>query len=224
MHSRTTVFDFFSITTQLRLRILVCIMLCALLAACGFRLKGVSPLPFTTLYTNIAENTAFGANIRRAIVASSPQTRFVSDPQSAQARLTQLANRQTRRELSIDAEGHVEEYELSLEFIFQLTDAQGRMVLPPTTLRAFREVPYDPDDAQAKQDEINMIFQDMQQAMVARVVRRLSAPDVAEAFQKAQTQPAVDETLEQSDTPLLQTDRLDDGYLSPTPESSMPLN
>lgn len=201
MHSRATSFAFSTVTAHRWVRALACAMLCAIVAACGFRMKGVSPLPFTTLYTNIAENSAFGANMRRAIVASSPGTRFVADPQDAQARLIQLSNRQIRRELSIDAEGHVEEYELNLEFVFQLTDSKGRIVLPPTALRAVREVPYDPDDAQAKEGEIRMIFQDMQQSMVARVVRHLSAPDVAEAFERASAQPDIDEVLPTESTP-----------------------
>jgi LPS-assembly lipoprotein len=165
------------------------VALCALLAACGFRLKGVAPLPFTTIYTNIAENSAFGAGLRRAIVASSPSTRFVSEPADAQARLTQIANTQSLRELSIDAQGQVEEYELNLEFVFQLTDAQGHVVLAPTTLRATREVPYDPNVVQAKQGEIATVFADMQQSLIDRVVRRLSSPDVAEAFAEAMALP-----------------------------------
>jgi len=171
------------------LRVLACIALCALLAACGFRLKGVSPLPFTTIYTNIAENSAFGAGLRRAIVASSPSTRFVSEPADAQARLTQIANTQSLRELSIDAQGQVEEYELNLEFVFQLTDAQGHVVLPPTTLRATREIPYDPNVVQAKQGEIAAVFNDMQQSLIDRVVRRLASPDVADAFAEAAALP-----------------------------------
>lgn len=168
---------------------IVCVTLCLVLAACGFKMKGVSPLPFTTLYTNIAENSAFGANIRRAIIASSPQTRFVSEPADAQARLIELANNQSLRELSLDAQGRVEEYELNLEFIFQLTDAKGHVILPPTTLRSTRELPYDDSVVQAKQGEITTVFQQMQQSMVDRVVRRLASPDVAEAFQEAKSLP-----------------------------------
>lgn len=176
--------------------VLLLAALCCALAACGFRLKGETPLPFAALYTNIAENSAFGAAMRRAIVASSPGTRLVSSPEEADARLMQLANRQTRRELSIDAAGHVEEYELILEFVFQLTDGEGRIVLPPTTLRAARDMPYDPDDSVAKSGEMAMIFEDMQESMVARVVRRLGSPDVTEAFQSASTAPDSSETMD----------------------------
>lgn len=165
---------------------------CVVLAACGFRLKGVTPLPFDTLYTNIAENSAFGASMRRAIRAASPNTRFVADPAEAQARLLQVANNQRLRELSIDADGRVEEYELTLEFVFQLLDAGGHIILPPTTLRATRELPYDDTMVQAKQSEITDVFQQMQQSMVDRVLRLLSAPDVSAAFANAERQPTAD--------------------------------
>ncbi|HLR77851.1 MAG TPA: LPS assembly lipoprotein LptE [Burkholderiaceae bacterium] len=182
----------------------LCMALCLVLVACGFRLKGASPLPFDTLYTNIEENSPFGANLRRAIVASSPHTRFVSNPGDAEARLTQLANREQLRELSIDADGQVEEYELNLQFVFQLTDAHGRIVLPPTELRATREVPYDPDDSQAKHAEIRMVFEDMQESLIARIVRHLSAPDVTQAFQRVRQEPVPDrlqETLDPVEIP-----------------------
>ncbi|NYT62164.1 hypothetical protein H0A66_07540 [Alcaligenaceae bacterium] len=188
-------------STHRRLRGLACVALCVLLAACGFRLKGVSPLPFTTLYTNIAENSAFGAGMQRAIIASSPQTRFVSDPASAQAKLIQLSNDQNLRELSIDAQGRVEEYELNLVFVFQLTDAKGHLVLPPTTLRVTREIPYDDSVVQAKQGEIASIFQDMQQSLIDRVVRRLASPEVAAAFANASALPIDEQAPASSSQP-----------------------
>jgi LPS-assembly lipoprotein len=193
MHSPMLTSQHFVPTSQRYLRGLACIALCLFLAACGFHMKGVTPLPFTTIYTNIEENSEFGSGIRRAITASSPATRFVTDPQQAQARLTQLSTTQTLRELSLDAQGRVEEYELNLEFVFQLTDDKGHVILPPTTLRSTREIPYDDTVVQAKQGEISTVFKQMQQSLIDRVVRRLSSPDVAHAFANAESQP-VDET------------------------------
>lgn len=191
-------------STHQHLRMLACIALCVLLAACGFRLKGVSPLPFNTIYTNIGENSAFGANIRRAIVASSPHTRFVSEPKQAQARLMQLSNNQSLRELSIDAQGRVEEYELNLVFVFQLTDAQGHIILPPTTLQSVREIPYDDSQVQAKQGEIDTIFQDMQQSLIQRVVRHLASPDVTAAFADAKSMPVEERPADTAPAPSTQ--------------------
>ncbi|TKR56149.1 hypothetical protein D7I39_05975 [Allopusillimonas ginsengisoli] len=179
----------FADLSQTSIRVLVCAFFCVLLAACGFHMKGVSPLPFTTLYTNISENSEFGAGLRRAILASSPGTRFVSDPAMAQARLEQLDNSQSLRELSLDADGSVEEYELNINFVFQLTNAQGGLVLPPTTLHITREVPYNAQQVQAKQSEIGVVFMQMRQSLVDRIVRHLSAPAVSEAFANPEALP-----------------------------------
>ncbi len=175
--------------TVRRLALLTLLMSCLLLAACGFKLKGATPLPVDTLYTNITENSAFGVAMRRAIRAASPNTRIVADPRQAQARLIQLANNERLRELSIDADGRVEEYELTVEFMFQLVDAAGHIILPPTTLRATRELPYDDTVVQAKQGEITTVFRQMQQSMVDRVLRHLTAPDVLAAFANADKLP-----------------------------------
>jgi LPS-assembly lipoprotein len=198
------------------LRGFACVSICVILAACGFKLRGISPLPFDTLYTNVAENSAFGARLRRAVIASSPNTRFVSDATEAQAKLIQLSNHQSLRELSIDAQGQVEEYELDLEFIFQLTDSKGHLLLPPTTLRSVRELPYDPDIVQAKQGEIASLFLSMQQNLVDRIVRRLTAPDVEEAYRNSDALP-VDENPTNT-VPLAP----DDNSNVPTPWTNMP--
>ncbi|HRL22948.1 LPS-assembly lipoprotein LptE [Alcaligenes sp. SDU_A2] len=165
------------------------ILLGLFLTACGFHLKGVAPLPFNTVYTNISDNTAFGANLRRNLMASSPNTRFVTRQQDAEAVLLELSNTRSQREISINAKGQVEEYELQLNFVFQLNDAKGHVILPPTTLSAIREVPYDAEAVQAKDSEITMIFRDMEQSLINRIVRRLSSPDVESAFRYAASQP-----------------------------------
>ncbi|MFA5597084.1 MAG: LPS assembly lipoprotein LptE [Pusillimonas sp.] len=188
------------------LRMLACAGLVALLTACGFRLKGETPLPFTTLYTNIGENTAFGANLRRAILASSPETRFTSDVSQAQARLTELANVQSLDEVSISVQGQVEEYEVRIDFTFQLTDARGHVVLPPTTLTAIREIPYDSSALQAKQGEINRLYAEMQQGLIDRVVRRITAPDVREAFENPDDLPVDAEAVKTPQPPVMGSD------------------
>lgn len=157
----------------------------SLLSACGFHLKGVSPLPFHTIYTNISDNTAFGAQLRRSLRASSPSLRFVSEPRQAQVQLNQLLYDRQQREISIDAKGLVEEYELTLNYQFSLSDRDGNEILPPTMLTTIREVPYDPYAIQAKESEITLIFQDMEMSLVNRIVRQLSSPDVISAYHYA---------------------------------------
>ncbi len=166
---------------------LVCALLALLMTACGFHMKGTTPLPFDTLYTNISDNDAFGMHLRRVIQAASPNLRFVDRPKDAQAILTQLGMRENMREISIGPDGLVEEYELTLVYSFQLTDKNGSVLLPPTTLEALREVPYDSSALAAKQGEISNLFLDMRRSLVDRVVRRLTSPQVIDAYRKAQS-------------------------------------
>src|SRR5690606_34820202 len=147
--------------------------------------------------------------------ASSPGIRFVSDPTEAQARLTELQNRQSLRELSIDAEGQVEEYELNLEFIFQLTDSKGHLVLPPTILRSTRELPYDSTMVQAKEGEISMVFREMQQSLISQIVRRLSSPEVTQAYENAAALPIDEDALKLAPAPDPQSPPVNPGPMSP---------
>ncbi len=178
------------------LAVYIVLALCIAISACGFRLRGATHLPFKTIYTNISDNTSFGASLRRSIVASSPGLVFMPTPDNADVRLTQLALSERRRELTLDAQGHVEEYELNLLFRFQLTDKNGALLLKPTTLTATRDMPYDPDDSQAKNDEMRMIFADMRQSMVDRIVRLIGSDDVIDAYSNGPKEDDTDIYLE----------------------------
>lgn len=161
-------------------------------SACGFHLKKPRPLAFDTLYTNFPENSLFGVQMRRVLLANSPGLKFVDRDQNPQAQLIQLSNRRSTRELSIDPQGHVEEYELTVTLRFQLLDSAGNIVLPPTVLQAVREIPNDPNAVQAKQGEIATLFNDMEQSLIDRLVRRLNSPDVAENFRSPHRLPSTE--------------------------------
>jgi len=157
-----------------------------LLAACGFVMRGVTPLPFNTLYVGIPDNTRFGADVRRALRAASPDTRLVDEPAQGQAILQLVRNQRSLREVSLNAQGRVEEYELGINFTFRLITNKGAAILPDTTLSVYREMPYDDQVVQAKQGQIESLYQSMQQSLVSRLVRRLTAPDVRSAAAAAE--------------------------------------
>lgn len=155
-----------------------------LLTSCGFALKGETPLPFDTLYIGIPDNTLFGAELRRQLKAASPNTRQVERPGDADAILQQLELRRTQREVSLNAQGRVEEYELGIIFRFRLIDRNGNALLPDTTFAVYRDMPYDEQIVQAKQTQMETLYKAMQQSFVQRLLRRLTAPDVAAAAQQ----------------------------------------
>ncbi|WP_368640362.1 LPS assembly lipoprotein LptE [Castellaniella ginsengisoli] len=161
------------------------------LGACGFHLKGATPLPFQSIYTNINLDSEFGARLRRTVTANSPSTRFTDRRQEADVYLHQIAESQNLRQLALDADGRVEEYELNLQFQFELLDRQGHVLLPPTTLYSVRELPYNDRIVQAKESEIDRAFKDMRNNLIDQILRRMSSPEVQAAYANAADRPIV---------------------------------
>ena len=157
-----------------------------LLAACGFAMRGVTPLPFDSLYVGVPENTRFGADIRRSLRAASPDTRLVDSPKEAAAILQVVDNSRSLREVALNAQGRVEEYELGINFTFRLITNKGAAILPDTTLSIYREMPYDDQVVQAKDTQMQDLYQSMQSSLVSRLLRRLTAPDVHASYQALQ--------------------------------------
>lgn len=79
--------------------------------------------------------------------------------------------------------GRVEEYELGINYTFRLIDAEGRALIPDTTLSIYREMPYDDQIVQAKQGQIETLYNAMQRDLVSRLLRRMTAPEVRKAFE-----------------------------------------
>ena len=173
-----------------------CLALFMLLSACGFALRGVTPLPFQTLYVGISDTTQFGADVRRALRAASPDTKLVATPKDAQAILQQVNEVRTLREVSLNAQGRVEEYELGINYTFRLIDSKGRALIPDTTLSIYREMPYDDQVVQAKQGQSETLYRAMQRDLVSRLLRRMTAPEVRNAFENAE------QRAEDGETPL----------------------
>jgi LPS-assembly lipoprotein len=166
------------------------IVLVLLLASCGFAMRGTTPLPFDSLYTTVAQNTRFGAQLRRAIRATSPNTRVVEVPKDAAAQLIQISNTRSLRQVSLNAQGQVEEYELSIVFVFRLIDSKGNALLPDTTLISTHELPYNVQLVQAEQGQIDTVFETMQESLVDRIVRRIASAEVMDNVAKNKALPA----------------------------------
>ncbi len=156
--------------------------LLALLSGCGFQMRGETPLPFNTLYVGVPHNTHFGANLRRALRAASPNTRLVDTPKQAQVLLQQVANQRLINDTTLNAQGQVEEYELGIRFTFRVIDPKGNAILPDTTFTTYRELPYNTSASQALSSLINSLYDAMEQSLINRILRRLAAPDVRENY------------------------------------------
>ena len=166
-------------------KLLAAVVLCCMLGACGFALRGTTELPFSSIHVNLPANSQFGAQMRRQIRAASPTTTVVEDASTAEARLQVLENVRSRSEVSLNAQGRVQEYELQLRLTFQVIDAQANLLVPPTTLTAVRTLPYDDNVAQAKESEAEALYQSMQDGLAQRILHQLNAANTRAAAERA---------------------------------------
>ena len=194
-------------------RLLVLGLIGLLLTGCGFKMQGVTPMPFDSLAVTIPQNSQFGADVRRAIRAASPNTVIIEpsapkplapgekptvDPKSiAQARLEQVSEIRNSRIVSLNAQGKPEEFELTLVYTFRLVNAKNQIILPDTTLSAARAMPFDERVVQAKEGEAATLYRDMQKSLVARMMRRLTAPDIKQRWETLEaSSPAEKENID----------------------------
>ena len=155
-------------------RLISLLVFCAMLAGCGFHLRGEAVLPFDTLYVAIADGSQFGAEIRRAIAAGT-KTTIVDNAKDAQAVLQVLGEQREKIILSLNSAGRVNEYTLRYHFVFKVHDNKGHDYIPQTEIVLTRNMTYDDTLVLAKEVEEQILYRDMQHDMVQQLLRRLAA-------------------------------------------------
>jgi LPS-assembly lipoprotein len=156
-------------------RSLIALLLVALLAGCGFQLRGSYNLPWETLaISGVPENIELYFQIKRGIEAGS-LTKVVTDAKQANASLVILRNDQHKSILSLSAKGLVREFQLTRTISYRIQDASGKELIPINQIILQRDLTFDDERIFAKEAEEAMIWREMQQDMVQQLLRRLSA-------------------------------------------------
>ncbi len=147
---------------------------CALaLSACGFQLRGQSEYAFQRLY--IAGGGQMAADISRYVRFGSKGTVVVTDPKDADARLELVSTKSSRFAVSLDANGQAREYEMRVSYTFQLVTPDGRPIIPLSTIRLTRNLPYSDSESSARDTEAALLARDMERDAVDQIIRRMEA-------------------------------------------------
>lgn len=149
------------------------VVLCSLLAACGFHLRGVASIPFESLYVSASAQPAFVAELKRRIEGSS-ETLVVDKLQDAEATLEIIRAAYTKHILSISASGRVREFQLRYQLLYRLTDAKGRELIPTSSINLSRIMPFGDAQVLAKQAEERMLVRELQSDVIQQLLQRLA--------------------------------------------------
>lgn len=155
-----------------------------LLSACGFHLRGSGPgseLPFKSVYVQAAGSSPLAADLKRYIEAGG--TGVATDPKQADAVIEIQSKTRDKQILTINSQGRVREYTLTSRLTFQLKDAAGNILMPPTAVVAQRVLSFNESQVLAKEAEEDTLYRDMQSDLIQKILRRVAAykpgmPDV----------------------------------------------
>jgi len=145
------------------------------LAACGFHLRGSNPndvaFAFKSLYLKVPGETPFVADLRRTLKAYKITPTKTAD--EAEVVLEVVSEQTTKRILSLNSSGHVQEYQLDYRVMLRAYDNKQNDWLPADDVALSRILPYDDALVLSKQQEEAMLYKDMRSDAVGQAMRRL---------------------------------------------------
>jgi len=102
-------------------------------------------------------------------------TKVVDEPDQAEAKLILRNETQERRVLSVGTTGKVREYELHYGLLFEVRDKDGKLRLPQQAIDVKRDFSFDGTDVLGKEQEQQMLYDDLHHEAAAALLQRLQA-------------------------------------------------
>ena len=155
-------------------QLILALCIAATLGGCGFQLRGSANLPWDSLFVDLPDNNALGAELRRNLRAGT-KTRIVERREDAQAILQANAESRGKTILSLNSNGAVREFRLKYQFAYRIIDKDGKDIGAPAEMLIERDYSFNDNRVLAKESEEALLYRDMQTDMVQQIMRRLSA-------------------------------------------------
>ncbi|MDH5191097.1 MAG: LPS assembly lipoprotein LptE [Gammaproteobacteria bacterium] len=145
-----------------------------ILEGCGFRMRGSVDVPVdmpTTFVQGTDQYRGITPAIKRILRGSG--VNLTEDPKRAELVLKIYDEKQTRRVLSVGASNaKVREYELNYQVDFGL-ERSGKALVDKQTISLMRDYTFDETAVNAKRNEENMLYKDMQSNAIRQLLQRV---------------------------------------------------
>ena len=158
----------------MRFRLCFLAVLMALVAGCGFQLRGSYALPYESIYISGADYVLVTAGLKRAIRASG-SARLADSAKDAQATFVPTSEAKETLILSYSSSGRVREKRLRYRYGYRVVDNKGRDLVLPGMVELTRDLTYADSDVLAKTQEEDLLWRDMETDLVQQLMRRLAA-------------------------------------------------
>ncbi|MBS1227535.1 MAG: Rare lipoprotein [Proteobacteria bacterium] len=157
-----------------RLRLCFLAVLMALIAGCGFQLRGAYSLPYESIYVSGTDYSVVIAGLKRAIRASG-SARLADSAQDAQATFLMTVELKETIILSYSSSGRAREKRLRYRYGYRVVDKKGGDLVLPGQVELYRDLTYADSDVLAKTQEEELLWRDMETDLIQQLMRRLAA-------------------------------------------------
>ena len=150
-------------------------VLVSLLPGCGFHLRGASLVPksLDPVYVQARPHSALARELKLALKDS--EVTLAAEPGQAQGLIRILKEKYGRRVLSVDGRGKVVEYELHFQVQFDGINAKGEPLVERQSVDLVRTFLNEDIEVLGKQEEAELLREDMEDEMANRIIFRLRA-------------------------------------------------
>ena len=147
-------------------------LIVASLSACGFHLRGPSDVPFKSVY--IQGNTlTISKGLKKYL--NTNEIKILPSAENAELLIDLLGEENEKRILSLAGTGTVNEYELYYRISYRTKVSNQPLWSQAITIESRRDLTYSDATLLSKQTEERKLNENMQQEVVNRLIRRLSA-------------------------------------------------
>lgn len=148
-------------------------ILLVIVGGCGFHLRGAQPLPPALARTYVAGDPATDLARDLKLDLQAAGVKVVSAASDATAVLHILSASHQQRVLSVDANGQVRQYELSLAVEFSVNRADGTQLVAPQRLVVVRHYSFNSSQLLGETGEADVLLREMNRDVVRAMLRRL---------------------------------------------------
>lgn len=159
-----------------KVSLIAAVSLFAVLAGCGFQLRGDVELPAAMAKTYI-DYRASDADLRRSLARalSLSGATVVTSPEVASAVLRLHSAAVRRRVLAKDAAGRPREYEIEVTLRYDVIDPEGRQITPLQDVQRRSNLLLDPSDPLTNAGDVDYVVQSLREDAIWEMLRRIAA-------------------------------------------------
>jgi LPS-assembly lipoprotein len=158
-----------------RLRLMILFGALCLLTACGFHLRGVggAALPETWKSMHLVTNDPNSEFTRAVITQFAANDVQWTDAESAKFNVVLSPERFEQRNLSLNSEARVSEFELTMSSQFKVLDALQQEVMAPTTVSVVKQMENNSRNEVGKEGEVRLLQSEMRSELAEQIMRRI---------------------------------------------------